>query len=250
MVRDPGQPTARELADQGVEVVAGSLSDRGSLAAAMSGGRVYAPSANLPFPKIALWSSSNPAGSVVAPRWRHRPRRWNRGRLYGTHHLAPHMIDRTSPRCPEAYELWHCTPSLIQPGSDEDLRQGGLSTSQASSTAGPAAACTSMHRHYRRRLSAHPGRQGPPPEPRRRQELGHRPRRIRPPVQQAGLRRCRAVPVPRLHQAQRPHRNRPGGTVQRSAWLGCRSVAPRRRNVTRRDTRRRSSTHLILRSEP
>ncbi|MFH9228355.1 NmrA family NAD(P)-binding protein [Streptomyces lydicus] len=38
MVRDPDQPTARELADQGVEVVAGSLSDRGSLAAAMSGG--------------------------------------------------------------------------------------------------------------------------------------------------------------------------------------------------------------------
>ncbi|WP_310722813.1 NmrA/HSCARG family protein [Streptomyces sp. N2A] len=37
LVRDPDRPAARELADQGVEVVAGSLSDRGSLAAAMSG---------------------------------------------------------------------------------------------------------------------------------------------------------------------------------------------------------------------
>ncbi|PZH14827.1 NmrA family transcriptional regulator [Streptomyces sp. NTH33] len=37
LVRDPGRSTARELADQGVEVVAGSLSDRESLAAAMSG---------------------------------------------------------------------------------------------------------------------------------------------------------------------------------------------------------------------
>ncbi|MFH9865371.1 NmrA family NAD(P)-binding protein [Streptomyces lydicus] len=43
MVRDPDQPTARELADQGVEVVAGSLSDRGSLAAAMSGGSGVRP---------------------------------------------------------------------------------------------------------------------------------------------------------------------------------------------------------------
>ncbi|MFF0223396.1 NmrA/HSCARG family protein [Streptomyces sp. NPDC004629] len=35
MVRDPGRSAARELAGQGVDVVAGSLSDRGSLAAAM-----------------------------------------------------------------------------------------------------------------------------------------------------------------------------------------------------------------------
>ncbi|MEU6523651.1 NmrA/HSCARG family protein [Streptomyces sp. NPDC046924] len=37
LVRDPGRSAARELADRGVEVVAGSLSDRESLAAAMSG---------------------------------------------------------------------------------------------------------------------------------------------------------------------------------------------------------------------
>ncbi|MFI9803739.1 NmrA/HSCARG family protein [Streptomyces sp. NPDC052301] len=37
LVRDPGRPAARELAGQGVEVVAGSLSDAGSLAAAMDG---------------------------------------------------------------------------------------------------------------------------------------------------------------------------------------------------------------------
>ncbi|MER6976737.1 NmrA/HSCARG family protein [Streptomyces carpinensis] len=37
LVRDPGRKSARDLADKGVEVVAGSLSDRGSLAAAMSG---------------------------------------------------------------------------------------------------------------------------------------------------------------------------------------------------------------------
>ncbi|WP_409467319.1 NmrA/HSCARG family protein [Streptomyces sp. HC307] len=37
LVRDPDRRAARELAKQGVEVVAGSLSDRGSLAAAMSG---------------------------------------------------------------------------------------------------------------------------------------------------------------------------------------------------------------------
>ncbi|MFE1406168.1 NmrA/HSCARG family protein [Streptomyces sp. NPDC058770] len=37
LVRDPGRSAARELADQGVEVVAGSLSDRESLAAAMNG---------------------------------------------------------------------------------------------------------------------------------------------------------------------------------------------------------------------
>ncbi|MFG3119610.1 NmrA/HSCARG family protein [Streptomyces sp. NPDC048197] len=37
LVRDPDRPAARELAGQGVEVVAGSLSDRESLAAAMSG---------------------------------------------------------------------------------------------------------------------------------------------------------------------------------------------------------------------
>lgn len=37
LVRDPGRSAARELADRGVQVVAGSLSDRESLAAAMSG---------------------------------------------------------------------------------------------------------------------------------------------------------------------------------------------------------------------
>ncbi|MER6523947.1 NmrA/HSCARG family protein [Streptomyces sp. NPDC001508] len=37
LVRDPGRDAARELAGQGVDVVAGSLSDRGSLAAAMKG---------------------------------------------------------------------------------------------------------------------------------------------------------------------------------------------------------------------
>ncbi|MEV6162616.1 NmrA/HSCARG family protein [Streptomyces sp. NPDC052052] len=37
LVRDPGRSAAQELADQGVEVVAGSLSDRESLAAAMDG---------------------------------------------------------------------------------------------------------------------------------------------------------------------------------------------------------------------
>ncbi|MDT0467329.1 NmrA/HSCARG family protein [Streptomyces gibsoniae] len=37
LVRDPHRAAARELADQGVDVVAGSLSDRGSLAAAMRG---------------------------------------------------------------------------------------------------------------------------------------------------------------------------------------------------------------------
>ncbi|MFF4837525.1 NmrA/HSCARG family protein [Streptomyces sp. NPDC001315] len=37
LVRDPNRRSARELAEQGVEVVAGSLSDRGSLATAMSG---------------------------------------------------------------------------------------------------------------------------------------------------------------------------------------------------------------------
>ncbi|MEW2487537.1 NmrA/HSCARG family protein [Streptomyces sp. NPDC048411] len=37
LVRDPDRAAARELAEQGVEVVAGSLSDRASLAAAMSG---------------------------------------------------------------------------------------------------------------------------------------------------------------------------------------------------------------------
>ncbi|MER7841882.1 NmrA/HSCARG family protein [Streptomyces sp. NPDC096040] len=37
LVRDPDHASARELARQGVEVVAGSLSDRGSLAAAMNG---------------------------------------------------------------------------------------------------------------------------------------------------------------------------------------------------------------------
>ncbi|MFB7569679.1 NmrA/HSCARG family protein [Streptomyces sp. NPDC056165] len=37
LVRDPARKAARELADRGVEVMAGSLSDRGSLAAAMSG---------------------------------------------------------------------------------------------------------------------------------------------------------------------------------------------------------------------
>ncbi|MEU3856391.1 NmrA/HSCARG family protein [Streptomyces sp. NPDC028722] len=37
LVRDPGRATARALAGQGVEVVAGSLSDRDSLAAAMRG---------------------------------------------------------------------------------------------------------------------------------------------------------------------------------------------------------------------
>jgi uncharacterized protein YbjT (DUF2867 family) len=37
LVRDPEQRAARHLADQGVEVVPGSLSDRGSLAAAMGG---------------------------------------------------------------------------------------------------------------------------------------------------------------------------------------------------------------------
>ncbi|MEU5208767.1 NmrA/HSCARG family protein [Streptomyces sp. NPDC020742] len=37
LVRDPQRRNARELADKGVEVVAGSLSDRGSLAAAMKG---------------------------------------------------------------------------------------------------------------------------------------------------------------------------------------------------------------------
>ncbi|TWV53757.1 NmrA/HSCARG family protein [Streptomyces misionensis] len=37
MVRDPRRKAARELADQGVEVVAGSLSDHGSLVAAMRG---------------------------------------------------------------------------------------------------------------------------------------------------------------------------------------------------------------------
>ncbi|MGW0998817.1 NmrA/HSCARG family protein [Streptomyces sp. NPDC002520] len=37
LVRDPARSAARELADLGVDVVAGSLSDRGSLAAAMSG---------------------------------------------------------------------------------------------------------------------------------------------------------------------------------------------------------------------
>lgn len=37
LVRDPQQKRARELADRGVEVVAGSLSDRESLAAAMRG---------------------------------------------------------------------------------------------------------------------------------------------------------------------------------------------------------------------
>ncbi|MGW3496567.1 NmrA/HSCARG family protein [Streptomyces sp. NPDC001020] len=43
LVRDPERRAARELAGQGVEVMAGSLSDRGSLAAAMSGmARVFA----------------------------------------------------------------------------------------------------------------------------------------------------------------------------------------------------------------
>ncbi|GAA3045912.1 NmrA/HSCARG family protein [Streptomyces glomeratus] len=37
LVRDPGRPAARALADRGVEVVAGSLSDPGSLAPAMTG---------------------------------------------------------------------------------------------------------------------------------------------------------------------------------------------------------------------
>ncbi|POX61753.1 NmrA family transcriptional regulator [Streptomyces sp. Ru62] len=37
LVRDPGRRSARELAERGVEVVAGSLSDRASLASAMSG---------------------------------------------------------------------------------------------------------------------------------------------------------------------------------------------------------------------
>lgn len=37
LVRDPGRSAARQLADQGVDVVAGSLSDPGSLAAAMRG---------------------------------------------------------------------------------------------------------------------------------------------------------------------------------------------------------------------
>ncbi|MFF3547582.1 NmrA/HSCARG family protein [Streptomyces platensis] len=37
LVRDPGRSAARELADRGVDVVAGSLSDPGSLAAAMKG---------------------------------------------------------------------------------------------------------------------------------------------------------------------------------------------------------------------
>ncbi|WP_055494239.1 NmrA/HSCARG family protein [Streptomyces sp. TP-A0356] len=37
LVRDPERSSARQLADQGVEVVAGSLSDRRSLAAAMDG---------------------------------------------------------------------------------------------------------------------------------------------------------------------------------------------------------------------
>ncbi|MEU5086378.1 NmrA/HSCARG family protein [Streptomyces sp. NPDC021356] len=37
LVRDPGRESARELAGQGVDVVAGSLSDRESLAAAMRG---------------------------------------------------------------------------------------------------------------------------------------------------------------------------------------------------------------------
>ncbi|MFI6122872.1 NmrA/HSCARG family protein [Streptomyces sp. NPDC051064] len=37
LVRDPEQKAARQLADRGVDVVAGSLSDRGSLAAAMDG---------------------------------------------------------------------------------------------------------------------------------------------------------------------------------------------------------------------
>ncbi|MFJ8787953.1 NmrA/HSCARG family protein [Streptomyces sp. NPDC102462] len=37
LVRDPARGAARELAGQGVDVVAGSLSDRGSLAAAMKG---------------------------------------------------------------------------------------------------------------------------------------------------------------------------------------------------------------------
>ena len=38
LVRDPRQGPARRLADRGVEVVAGSLDDRASLAAAMAGG--------------------------------------------------------------------------------------------------------------------------------------------------------------------------------------------------------------------
>jgi uncharacterized protein YbjT (DUF2867 family) len=37
LVRDPGRSAARQLADRGVEVVAGSLSDPGTLAAAMKG---------------------------------------------------------------------------------------------------------------------------------------------------------------------------------------------------------------------
>jgi uncharacterized protein YbjT (DUF2867 family) len=37
MVRDPGKEAARRLADQGVDVVTGSLGDRGSMAAAMDG---------------------------------------------------------------------------------------------------------------------------------------------------------------------------------------------------------------------
>ncbi|WP_351233132.1 NmrA/HSCARG family protein [Streptomyces sp. NPDC002133] len=37
MVRDPERESARRLADQGVDLVAGSLSDRGTLAAAMDG---------------------------------------------------------------------------------------------------------------------------------------------------------------------------------------------------------------------
>ncbi|MEU6367045.1 NmrA/HSCARG family protein [Streptomyces sp. NPDC046931] len=37
LVRDPGQPAARALADRGVEVVAGSLTDPESLASAMTG---------------------------------------------------------------------------------------------------------------------------------------------------------------------------------------------------------------------
>ncbi|MFJ5837976.1 NmrA/HSCARG family protein [Streptomyces shenzhenensis] len=37
LVRDPGRSAARELAGHGIDVVAGSLSDRGSLAAAMRG---------------------------------------------------------------------------------------------------------------------------------------------------------------------------------------------------------------------
>ncbi|WP_225810090.1 NmrA/HSCARG family protein [Streptomyces spinosus] len=37
LVRDPGRGSARELAERGVEVVAGSLSDRASLASAMRG---------------------------------------------------------------------------------------------------------------------------------------------------------------------------------------------------------------------